>query len=147
MARADAQATAALRQQWGAEAARNIAFARSAAKQIATGELLSLLDGVEVNGVAIGNHPALVQAAAHVGRILARADAGISPVGDRPDGDHGSLPAGESHKLKHRIEELHGLQFADPLRYRSAPVQRELGRLYDRLYGGAPIVGRAGRVA
>lgn len=146
MAKADAPATAALRQQWGGEAARNIAFAQSAVRQLATAELISLLDGAEVNGVAIGSHPALVQAAAHVGRLLAGADGGPSPArGPRGGTDRPS--SAESRTMRGRLDELHGLQFADPVRYRSEAVQRELGRLYDRLHGGAAIVGRDGRVA
>ncbi len=129
MAAADPEAAAALRAEWGRDFAGNLALARRGAQALATPDLVALLDDS-----GLGDHPALIRAAAEIGRRLAD-----------PDTAPESLEAADLERLEAEIDRLHGLQTSQPQAYRSERTQRSLARLYARRYGKGPLVGEGQR--
>jgi len=62
MSEADPDAAAALKSEWGQNAAHNVSFARAAVSTFASSELI-----VHLDETGLGNHPALIAAAAEIG--------------------------------------------------------------------------------
>ena len=129
MAAADPEAAADLRAEWGADFAGKLELARRGAQALATPDLVALLDDS-----GLGDHPALIRAAAEIGRRLAD-----------PDTAPESLEAADLERLEAEIDRLHGLQTSQPQAYRSERTQRSLARLYARRYGQGPLVGEGQR--
>lgn len=129
MTAADPDAAAALQAEWGADFGGQIALARQGAQALATPELVALLEDS-----GLGDHPALIRAAAEIGRRLADTRSDASAAADVPD-------AAELERLEAEIDRLHGLQASQPQAYRSERTQRSLARLYARRYGRGPLVG------
>jgi hypothetical protein len=88
----------ALRERWGADADANLAYARSAVSALATSELIEAL---EESG--LGDHPAVIEVAARIGRQLAG-----EAAGDWVGSDH-VLTESASLNDRHRrlTEQLH----------------------------------------
>lgn len=128
-----AEAEASLRHEWGGDHERNLTFAQRAIREFGDESFVSLLESHDVDGMKLGDHPAVVRAFAAIGR---RAGEDL-PLSGEPAAAEGSLQA--------RIDRLHGLQDSDPRRYATPSVQNELRDLYGRLYGSQPIVGSEGR--
>lgn len=128
-----AEAEAELRQDWGGDHQRNLAFAQRAVQEFGGEELMSLLESQEADGMKLGDHPAVVRTFASIGRRVGE----DTPLSGEPLTGENSLQA--------RIDNLHALQDSDPRRYATPGVQDELRQLYGKLYGGQPIVGSEGR--
>lgn len=128
-----AEAEASLRQEWGGDHDRNLTFAQRAVRSFGDDTFFEFLEGQEVDGVKLGDHPAFVRAFAAIGRAMGE-DLPLS--GESAQGGGG---------LQARIDALHALQDSDPRKYASRAVQSELQSLYARLYGGQPVVGSEGR--
>lgn len=128
-----AAAEASLRQEWGGDHDRNLAFARRAVQSFGDDGFAAFLESHEVEGVKLGDHPTFVRAFAAIGRGMGE-DLPLS-----------GESAGAGVGLQARIDALHALQDSDPRKYASRSVQAELQSLYARLYGGQPVVGSEGR--
>jgi hypothetical protein len=128
-----AEAEASLRREWGGDHERNLTFAQRAVRSFGDAAFTEFLEGQEVEGVKLGDHPAFVRAFATIGRAMGE-DQPLTGEGERGGGS-----------LQARIDALHALQDSDPGRYASRAVQSELQSLYARLYGGQPVVGSEGR--
>lgn len=139
MTAADPEAAAALQAEWGADFGGRIELARRGARALATPELVALLEDS-----GLGDHPALIRAAAEIGRHLAEPDPGAAPGPDAAATPEG-LDAAELERLESEIDRLHGLQASQPQAYRSERTQRSLARLYARRYGRGPLVGEGQR--
>ncbi len=146
LAKADPDITAALRHQWGTDAAKNLAFARAAVDAFASHELIDFLEGVELDGQPLAHHPAIWETAARIGRMLARDPGAPGSVRGTPSHPRGPGTMAEKEKIEERIDELTALMHTDKRKYQSERVQRELKAHYARLYGNGPIVGRVGRL-
>ena len=146
LAKADPDITAALRRQWGADAAKNLAFARAAVDAFAGRDLVDFLEGVELDGQPLAHHPAIWETAARIGRMLARDPGKPGSVRVAPSQPRGPGTNGEKEKIEERIDDLMALMHSDKAKYQSERVQRELRALYGRLYGDRPIVGRDGQL-
>ena len=131
MAAVDEAGAESLRAQWGDAAGANLRFATAAYETLYTPELKALLDDP-----AVGNSPALLDAAAKIGRRLAEV-AGDPFTINR---SNPTMPTA-SEATKNRLDELADLQLTDPLRYKSPKVQRELQALYQKVYGTEPLIG------
>ena len=127
------EAEASLRQEWGGDHDRNLTFAQRAVTTFGDDGFVDFLEGQEVEGVKLGDHPAFVRAFAAIGRSMGE-DVPLSGEGE--SGGNG---------LHARIDALHALQDSDPQKYATRAVQSELQSLYGRLYGGQPVVGSEGR--
>lgn len=130
LAKADPDITAALRRQWGADAAVNLAFARAAVDTIASQELVDFLEGVELDGQPLSHHPAIWETAARIGRMLARDPGRPGSVGTAPLQPRGTGTNMEQDRIEERIDELMALMHTDKRKYQSERVQRELKALY-----------------
>lgn len=130
LAKADPDITAALRRQWGADAAVNLAFARAAVDAVASRDLVDFLEGVELDGQPLSHHPAIWETAARIGRMLARDPGRPGSVGTAPLRPRGTGTNMEQDRIEERIDELMALMHTDKRKYQSEPVQRELRALY-----------------
>ena len=128
-----AEAEAGLRREWGADHDRNLAFAQRAAETFGDDGFKEFLENQEAEGVKLGDHPAFLRAFAAIGRAMGE-DVPLTGAGE-----------GSGTAVQARIDALHALQDSDPKRYASKAVQDELQGLYDKLYGGQPVVGSEGR--
>ncbi|MFQ5618781.1 MAG: hypothetical protein ACE5FR_07390 [Rhodospirillales bacterium] len=130
LAKADPDITAALRRQWGADAAKNLAFARAAVDTVVSQELVDFLEGVELDGQPLSHHPAIWETAARIGRMLARDPGRPGSVGPAPLQPRGTGTNMEQDRIEDRIDELMALMHTDKKKYQSERVQRELRALY-----------------
>jgi hypothetical protein len=144
MRTADARLASAVLADWGEDTPRNLAFARGAAERLASPALVELLDGWEINGTPLGNHPAVVEAAARIGRLLAATPGDPRSLAAAPD-QRSPASAAETARAKARIDELMRLMHEQPAKYRSDAVQKELQALFAGIHGERPIVGDRGR--
>jgi hypothetical protein len=130
---AKAKAEADLRRDWGRDFEVNMELAARAARAFGEEGLTALLDERLADGTRVGDRPALLKAFAAAGRHLLEDEFQAGAAGTPPK------------TARERIDELTRLMFDDPKAYRSDAVQGELKSLYDRLTGGAPVVGAEGR--
>ncbi len=131
LAKVDPGITAALRRQWGADAAVNLTFARAAVDTVVSQELVDFLEDVELDGQPLSHHPAIWETAARIGRMLARDPGRPGSVEGAPLQPRGTRTTMEHDRIEERIDELMALMHSDKTKYQSAPVQRELRALYD----------------
>lgn len=131
LAKADPDITAALRRQWGADAAVNLTFARAAVDTVVSQELVDFLEGVELDGQPLSHHPAIWETAARIGRMLAGDPGRPGSVGGAPLQPHETGTSMERDGIEERIDELMALMHSDKDKYQSEPVQRELRALFD----------------
>lgn len=144
MRAADSGLASAVLADWGADTGRNLEFARGAAERLASPALVALLESWEINGTPLGNHPAIVEVAARIGRLLAEAPGNPKSIGgERRKGLAPDDP--RAKKAKSRIDELMKLMHDAPATYRGAAVQKELQGLFASLHGDGPVVGGGGR--
>lgn len=128
-----ARSEAALRRDWGGDYDRNLEIAARAARAYGGGALEELLNAALADGSRVGDQPAMMKAFAEIGRNLVE------------DDFHAGAAGTPSKTARERIDELTRLMFDDPAAYRTDAVQGELKTLYDRMTGGAPLVGTDGR--
>ena len=133
---------ASLRTRWGGDAQANLAYAQNAVDKLTSRDLNDFLETVDRDGVPLGNHPAVIDLAARIGRLLA---AGSSPSSSGTDKRKGVNTSNQG--IQSRIDKIHEFSFTDPSKYKSHPIQDELQGLYEKLHGGQPIVGAGGRTA
>lgn len=128
-----ARSEAALRRDWSGDYDRNMEIAARAARAFGGGALEELLNAALADGSRVGDQPAMMKAFAEIGRNLVEDDFHAGSAGTPPK------------TARERIDELTRLMFDDPAAYRTDAVQAELKTLYDRMTGGAPVVGAEGR--
>lgn len=137
-ARAEAieSARASQKKTWGPEYDRNVELAKRAVRTFGDAGLAQMLETNTTDGVPLGEHPALIEAFAKIGRRMG--EGSMLSVVDKS----------EAADLESRRKEIHAMASTAPEKYRSKEIQDELRSIYDRLGGGnQPIVGAAGRVA
>lgn len=142
MAALDADEAAALRERWGEDAAANLGLAMSVSRDFTSPALAAFL---EESGM--GDHPALVEAAATIGRRLAElTSAAEATAACGGDGVSPSEP--QNGALDQQIEaltaQIHDAAQRSDLRLVDRLSQRR-DALAERLWGGRPIIGREQR--
>jgi hypothetical protein len=136
MSALEPEQTAELRALWGAEAAANLGFAMSAASELESPGLIALL---EEGG--LGDHPALIEAAAKIGRRLAgEPGAATPPPAAAPPGAERRQGALDQ-QIDQLTAEIHDAAQRGDLR-RVDRLSRRRDDLAERLWGGQPIIGR-----
>lgn len=128
---------AELRQRWGAEAAANLRHAAAAARAFDSPALSAFLEDS-----GLGDHPALIEAAARIGRRLAGDEPARASGRGAADGAAGQRQDGA---LDRQIEELtaqihDAAQRGDPRQVDRLSRRRD--GLAERLWGGQAIIGR-----
>ena len=133
---------ASLRTRWGGDAQANLAYAQSAVDKLTSRDLNDFLETVDKDSVPLGNHPAVIDLAARIGRLLA---AGSSPSSSGTDVRKGVNTSNQG--IQSRLDKIPQFSFPNPSKNKSPPIQDELHALYENLHGGQPIVGAGGRTA
>ena len=127
-----------LQREWHGDAQANLSFARAFAE-----EHPELVRIVEASG--LGDSPAIVEAAAMLGRKFAKVpgdpdsgmsdtDTSISEMARRLDMDPTSR-----ERLEQRLDVLHDLQNTHPQKYTSVKIQREIAQLHSALDGDEDV--------
>lgn len=137
MSALEPEQAAELRERWGGEAAANLRHAAAAARAFDSPALSAFLEDS-----GLGDHPALIEAAARIGRRLA---------GDEPAGEVGKgaaeapADARRSAALDRQIEDLtariHDAAQRGDLRQVDR-LSRQRDGLAESLWGGQAIIGR-----
>lgn len=133
---ADKAGAEGLRQEWGADTAKNIAFARTAAEQVFTQSDREFIEDIVVDGVPLVHFPSIMRMAAAVGRRVARVAGNPSSISK--EANMATTP-GDADKVQDRIDEI--MEMVGTPAYTSKKIQRELNALYEK-QGDGPIVGR-----
>lgn len=143
------QATAALREEWGADAPANMSFARATAREFGDRELLDFIDDLELDGKPLSHHPLIWKFLARIGRQLAGTPGAPNTVRHQPQGRTNTMTDNEE-AIREKLDRLHALQHSPDIRerelYKKPKTQQALNQLYRALPGGdAPIVGQGQR--